>query len=99
MKIDLEPEQVFELVKGKPCMIVFFDKPDGDALCDGYTDFVITKTKISPIKNRLNYATEAKIENLPVVIHSTNPLDADEIKAIEKNPLNFVISKRLTATA
>jgi len=92
MNIDLPAEKILELIEGKPCTICFYDKPDGEGVCDGYTNFVITKSIISPIKGKISFSTRTMFDDLQVVIHSDNQLDDHEIKAIQRNPLNFLIT-------
>ena len=95
--LDLNPAQIFELVENKHCVICFQDKKDGDCYCDGYTNFIIVKSRETP-RHSLTYphVRDMKIRDdkdggiVSAVIYSTNEIDDCELSAIQKNPLSFI---------
>jgi len=89
MKVELTPEKVIAYMERERCCILF-EKRDGNEVCEGLTNFSICKSGESIRSSSLCFRTEAKIEGVPCVIFSDNPLDADEVRRITSEPFTYI---------
>jgi len=89
--VDLTPAQFIEFLCSRDFVIAFSDRDGGNGeLCDGITNFKMSKHGKVEIFERLPNRIEVEIAGEKVTISSDNRLEDEDVKDILSNPMAYI---------